>query len=181
MAGGLVDQAQAQEQALPTPGGQMPGAAAPVAATAGEAGSEEAATPEEQAAYDAALGMASELIYTNEESSDTILQMMGQGDPVTAVVDAAEFVMAEIEDTFKGQLPEATVIPIADEVTDLLMELGAEAGSFAMDEPTAIKIKGAVVRSLLDQYGAPKEEIDQIVAGLSEADIAEHEQMFGGA
>lgn len=184
---GLVGQAQGQPpapQAAPTqpapPPAQAPqGGLATQAQAPGPEG--DAATPEEQEAYDAALKMASELIHTNDQSSAQIIQMLGDGeDPIKAVSNVVEFVMSKIEETFQNQLPETVVLPAADEITDLVIELGEESGAFDMSDEQIIQTKGGVVRDLMESYGVSPEEMQPMLAELNEEDLNSYQQMFGG-
>lgn len=184
MAEGLVQQAQAAAPpaaappaAAPMPGEQVPVEGMPAAAPPAEG---EAASPEEQEAYDSAMQMASELLHVNDESSEQIMKMLSEGEPVESVVKVVDFIIGQIEETFKNQLPETVIIPAADEITDLVIELGDESGAFDITEEQIMQAKGSVVRSLLETYGIEPEDLEGMMAGVDEEELANYAQMFGG-
>jgi len=168
MADGLVSQAQ---------GGEAPAAAAPEL----QAG-EEAATPEEQEAYDSAMQMASEMLHASDEASAQILQMMSGENPIDGIVSVVEFIIGKIEETFQGNLPEATIIPLSDEISDWVIELGEEAGLFDLSEDQIFETKGAIVNSLTEQYGGvAQEDMQGLMKGTSEEAVQHYISKMGGA
>ncbi|MEE8115386.1 MAG: hypothetical protein V3T23_13660, partial [Nitrososphaerales archaeon] len=137
-------------------------------------------TPEEQETYESAMSMIGELIYTNDESSKAIIDMMGQGEPADAVSGAAMFLMGSIEQTFKGNYPEELILPTMDEATDVLMELGDEAGVFEITEDLVMDVKSKVVQALMEEYGVDPEDMQAQLGDVTEADVADMESAFGG-
>lgn len=181
---GLVTEAQSSDvppEAQPQEALAAPGAPPQEEEVALEAG-EEAATPEEQEAYDSAIAMAAEMLYVDEQASDKFLDMMTDGDSIEAPAEVIVHVMDMIEETFQGQLPEAMILPIADEVSDMVIELGVEAGAIAAPtEDEAVKIKVAVLKDLAETYGVEEEDFIGAIQGTTDADMAEAQRIFGGA
>lgn len=177
MPEGLIT--EATEAPVPEEAGLATQAAAPEQVT--EEG--EPATPEEQEAYDAAINMASELVHVNDESSEQIMSMLEEGeDPVPAVVNVVEFIMQKIEEAFQGNLPETVIIPAADEITDMVMDLGEEAGAFDLADDQIMLIKGSVVKSLLEQYqdGIEESDITELLQGVNPEEVNAFAPIFGG-
>lgn len=141
--------------------------------------------PEEQEAYNAAVSMASEILHAKDESSQAITQMMTNADDASApqiVADVTDLIIDQVEDAFGGELPESVIIPAADEISDLVIELGMESGAFQMDEAGATKAKGLVVQALMDTYGVEESALDGLLSGTTPEDVASYEQAFvGGA
>jgi hypothetical protein len=86
-----------------------------------------------------------------------------------------------IEDAFQGQLPETVILPAADEISDMVLELGEESGVLGeVTEEVAIAAKGAVVQILVDTYGADPDGFAEAVQGTTDAGMQQAQQVFGG-
>jgi len=162
MPEGLVQQATAEE--------------APAPATGEEAN----LTPEEQETYDSAMQMVSSLIYEDDKSHDSIMQIMAEEDPVAGTASAAMFLMSKIEETFQGQYPEELILTTTDEITDLLLELANEAGLFEVTEQIANQVKLAAVEELAEEYGVDPADIEANLGDITQEDVSKMDQMFGG-
>ncbi len=179
MPEGLASQAEvpaAPQSATPAP------APLGAASTAAMAGPEAQVAPAEQEAYDSAMKMASEIIYVNDASSDKIVEMLGSSKPSEAIRNIVDLVMGKIEEAFNGELPETVVMPVADELTDVIIDLGHESGAFQLDEDQAVQAKGEVVQMLINEYGAPEQgDMQEMAAqGVTEDDVAQYAQIVGG-
>ena len=86
----------------------------------------------------------------------------------------------KVEETFKGNYPEELILPTADEVSDILLELADEANVFEVTEQVAVDAKGQVVQLLMDEYGADPEDVQGQMEGVTQEDVAEMQTMFGG-
>lgn len=166
MAEGLVAQAAAPDTAD----------AIPTEATGGE----DAATPEEQQQYDSAMQMVSEMLHANDDSSAQIVKMLSTDNPIAAITDVVEFLISKVEETFQGNLVETAIMPIADETTDWVIELGEEGGAFDLTDQEIVQAKGSVVQLLLDQYGVEQADMEGMLEGVSEEEVASYAQAFGG-
>ncbi len=167
---GLVQQAQA----APT---DVVGAA-PVANE--EVDQEDNLTPEERESYDAAMNMVSEILYANDESSAAIMEQLGASEPLRAIAEVTSFLIAQIEEAFQGQLPETLIIPVADEASDLVIELGEKAGIFDLSDDEIIQAKGAVMTSLLEDYGIDEADLEEMMQGVTSEDVTQLQSVFGG-
>jgi hypothetical protein len=137
---------------------------------------------EDQESYDSALKMAGEMLYNDDASSDKFMRMLAEGDPVQAVTSIVTFVIDAIEDAFQGQLPEAVILPAADEITDMVLEMGETSGAIPeVAEDVAIQVKGAVTKALIDTYGANPEAFAEVVQSTDDATMQQAQQVFGGA
>lgn len=171
-ASGMVDEAQ-------TPG--MVDEAQEVSAEDPELSPEEMPTPEEQEQYDSAMKMASEIMYADDTASDAVLEQLRQGDVPDAVASVTSFIITQIDEAYKGELGEVIIIPIADEISDLLLELAAEAGIFELkDGEIVTQTKGAVMQILFEDYGIDEEDLEGMLQGVTPGDIEELHKQFGG-
>lgn len=140
------------------------------------------ATPEDQEAYNAALNFAGAIVHGNDTTSDGVVKILMRGGQQGAVESISQIVvmlMAEIETQFQGQIPETVILPAADEITDLVMELGEEAGAFQLTDDDINKAKGQVVRMLIDTYGVDKQQMSGITQNVTEEDIQKYTEIFG--
>lgn len=164
MPEGLVDQAQ-----------QMP-EEEPMEVEEGESN----LTPEEDETYQAAMQMASEIIHVEDASSEQILKLLESMEPIMGVAEATLFVVDQIEQAFEGQVPETLVVPIADEVSDLIMELGESAGIFTLDETFFKRAKAAMMKLLFDAYGVDETDMEGMLQGVTADEVKNMQGMFEG-
>lgn len=144
---GLVTQAQTP-QAAPE---QVPQEGAPEGA---------APTPEEEAAYASALDMAGELVYVNDTSSAKFVAMLSAKPAVESVPPIVAHIMDKIEEAFNGELPQEVILPAADEITDMLLEVGVESGAFpAPSEQEADDVRTAMVTAIMQLYEVEEEAV----------------------
>ncbi len=137
-------------------------------------------TPEETENYEAAMKMVGEILYNNDESSQAVLDLMKGEDPVAGVADAAMFLISQIEQAYQGNFPEQLILPVTDEATDMLLELGETAGIFKVDESMAVAVKSATAEELVAEYGADPAAVEEHLGDITEQDVVDMEGMFGG-
>ena len=137
-------------------------------------------TPEERESYDAAMNMVSEILYVDDNANASILKQLKAKEPHMAVGELTSFVISQIEAAFKGQVPEELVVPIGDETSDLLMELGEEAGIFKVDEGLYQKTKGVVMNELFDDYGIEEADMEGMLEGITTEEVSQMQGVFGG-
>jgi hypothetical protein len=186
---GLVNQAQAPAQAQPgvpqvPPSVPPPDIAPPSEALQSNAPSDVAdgepnLTPEEQEAYDSALTMVGKLIHSDDKASDSIISQISKDDPAESIATVTSFLMGQVEKAFNGEVPETIVIPIVDEASDMLIELGEAKGLFTLDEKLFTKIKGNVIRVIGEDYGSDETQMQEMLQGVTSDDIGNMQKMFG--
>jgi len=173
MDNGLVTAAQRPSPAAPTSefqDGQEP-TSLPTTNISGA--KEFKADPEEQKIYNSALEIASELLYNNDKSSNAITeQLKGSGDkPQQVIAQVTTMIVDRIEQQFDGQLPGDMVLPVAEEVSELVMGVGEAAGAFKLDSKSIDQTKGQVVKMLLDTYGVQKNQMNGMLQGVTKSDV----------
>lgn len=138
-------------------------------------------TPEEQESYTSAMQMVGELIYNNDESHQAVLDAISGDDiPAEGIADASMFLLAKVEEAFQGQYPEELILPTVDEITDLLLELAAEAKLFEVNEQLAIDAKSASTQALIDEYGVDPANVEAVMGDITQTEVDEMQSMFGG-
>jgi hypothetical protein len=138
-------------------------------------------TPEEDKAHEAAMTMVSELLYTNDKSNTAIMNILKADNPAASASEAAIFLLSKVEETFQGNYPETLVLPTADEISDMVLELAEESGKFEVTEDIAVKAKSLMVQQLIQDYGVDEQSFADATQDVTQDDITQYEQMFGGA
>ena len=164
--GGLVQQAQKSQP--PTANDAAPGEE-----------DESNLTPEEQEIYDSAMSMVSEIIYANDESHQAIVESLSGDDIAYKVADSTVMLLSKIEETFQGNYPEDLIIITADEISDLLLELGGEAGNYEYTEELSKETKVLLIDLLGEEYGADPADIEEALGDITSDDVSNVNKEFG--
>jgi hypothetical protein len=138
-------------------------------------------TPEEDQAHEAAMTMVSELLYSNEKSNTAIMQMLKPENPAASASEVSIFLLSKIEETFQGNYPETLILPTADEISDMVLEIAEESGKFEVTEDVAVQAKSLMVQQLVQDYGVDEQAFKDATQDVTEDDINQYQQMFGGA
>lgn len=181
MAQGLISQATEapEEVAATAPATEV--AAAPVANEEVEGQDvEDNLTPEERESYNTAMEAVGEMLYTDDQSHEAIMQQLQSEEPLRAIAMVTSFIIAQLEQATQGQMPEQLIVPIADEVSDLVMELGEETGVFELSEEDILQAKGAVITSLFEDYGIEEEDLEELLQGVTADEVSGLQNVFGG-
>jgi hypothetical protein len=184
MQKGLVDRAQATAPAgAPMAGAPMAPSSMAQEPSMGQPApeGESNTTPKEDKAHEAAMTMVSELLYANDKSNTAIMNMLKEDNPAASASEASIFLLSKVEETFKGNYPEALVLPTADEISDMVLELADESGKFEVTEDVAVKAKSLMVQQLVQDYGVDEQSFRDATQDVTQDDMAQYEQMFGGA
>ncbi len=137
-------------------------------------------TPEERKIYDSAMGMAGEILYKGDQSSNAMMEQVKSGDPMQTIPTTVVFIIDQIEQQFQGEVPEDLILPMTDEISDMVIEMADTAGVIKADEQLATQLKGATVEEVLDAYGVDEADMQQAMQGMTEEDMAQAQEMFGG-
>jgi hypothetical protein len=137
-------------------------------------------TDEEDEAYQAGINMAAEMLYKDDQSSEAFQAQLAEGDPLQSIADLTMFLVAKIEEAFQGQVPETIIIPLADEISDLVMEMGFESGAFDLSDDEIVQAKGFVINALFDEYGLEEADLEGMLEGVTADEVAELQQAFKG-
>ena len=137
-------------------------------------------TPEEDQAHEAAMEMVAELLYVNDESNTVIMKMLKPDNPAASAAEVSIFLLSKVEETFKGNYPEALVLPTADEISDMVLEIADESGAFKVTEEIAGNAKSLMVQQLIEDYGVDEQAFKEATQDVTQDDMTQYEQMFGG-
>ena len=136
--------------------------------------------PEEREVYDSAMNMAGEILYKGDQSSNAMMEQIAAGDPTQTIPDTLVFILDQIEQQFNGEVPEDLILPITDELSDMMIEMADTAGVIKGSEQLAIEIKGNCVEEVLEAYGVNEADMQQAMQGMTEEDLKGAMDMFGG-
>lgn len=172
MAGPFSEAQQAPGAAQPAPAqAPSPGQTAPQ----GGGGEEmiqgmEAATPEEQQAYDSAIQAITDIAFGNDQSHQQVLQFiadeMETTGPTGALVKCTAMLITEVDKQLN--LPESVPINLADDVFVMLQELAEAANLFTLEDKEMKQGVGAAQQMLMEAYGGDLEGFEQTVGSLGE-------------
>jgi len=177
--GGLVQQAQQPQEQAPQEQAQAQ-AQAPQEQPQPEGEGDSNLTPEEQESYDSAMQMVGEMLYSDDASSQAILDLITAENPAPTIAEATIFLLSKIEETFQGNYPEDLIIVTVDEISDLLLELVDTSGKVAITEDIAKDVKAQLVEQLAEEYGADPEDMQVALGDVTQADADEMQGMYGG-
>ena len=138
-------------------------------------------TPEEREAYDSAMNMAAEIIYEDDKANSAVMEKMKGSDPPQAIADLTGFIISQIEQAFQGKVPETIIIPLGDEISDLLLELGETNGDFTINDEMYKKVKAFTVQELFEDYGIEEADMETMLQGVTGPEVEEMKSMFGQA
>ena len=136
-------------------------------------------TPEEDQAHEAAITMVSELLYTNDESNAAIMEMLNPENAAASASEVSIFLLSKVEETFQGNYPETLVLPTADAISDMVLEIADESGAFEVTEDIAVEAKSLMVQQLVADYGVDEQSFRDATQDVTQEDMAQYEQMFG--
>lgn len=137
-------------------------------------------TPEEREIYDSAMAMAGEILYKGDQSSNAMMEQVASGDPMQTIPTTTVFIIDQIEQQFQGEVPEDLILPMTDEISDMIIEMADTAGIIKADEQVATQIKGGCVEEVLDAYGVDEADMQEAMQGMTEEDLQQAQSMFGG-
>lgn len=140
------EQAPPARASAPTP--EAGGAPAPE----GELPNAQPATPEEQDAYDQAMGALAKILYSNDNIANSVVDQIDPNDKIGSTSKVAMLFIREMDR--KINMPDAVVAPVTQEVVERMAEL-AEARHNIKYEPGEVeKILGATWEGVAAMFGS---------------------------
>ena len=190
---GMVQQATAPQGAAPQGAAPQPQAAPgpeatapqgmippPAEAQGTEAETETEMTPEENKAMESGMQMVSEILYNDDTAHETIMDGLTKGKPEESIGEVTMFILDQVEQQFNGNFPESAVIPMADEISDMLLELAETKGIMEIDEGFYQRSKGMMMQGLVEAYGIEEADMESMMQGVTAEDVQTMQKTFGG-
>ena len=169
---GLIDKAQAP-QAPQQPQGPA----------ASEEFGEEAASPEEQQSYEEAMDMVMRMLYVDDKTSATIMDMIQPKAKVDSIVKAAVLIIQQVDQ--KLDLDQAVIPELVMEVPDRLIELAEEGKGMTFNEGELKAILGSTQEMVMQVIDVDKGEARRLMDNLSpqqkQKAQADYQQLLGEA
>lgn len=140
------------------------------------AGSEEAATPEEQAEYERAVGALGKVMYEDEESSEAILDQLREEDPIGSITKASVLLVRQLDDRL--DLDENVIAQFTLEVVDRMVDLYQEKTGQPLEDADVEKVVASTWEGIMQVYDIDEEDYRQFTDGLSEDEVKSMEQSY---
>lgn len=161
MEQGLLTQAAVQEETEAQP----------------ETGAQEGtASPEEEKLMDQALAEVGNMIYQSDEASQAVLQTLGKGG---SFPDALAMMVSQIIEVVdqKMDLPADFILPLAEAVTMMLVEMADAAGIVETNDDVIEQSLMAAAKNLAKDYDIDPNELQ---AAASDPVMAQEVNRVGG-
>ncbi len=125
----------------------------------------EAATPEEQDAYERIVLAGDEILFGSSEAREALVKKMtlDAPKPAEALANATALLVLKLDEQSGGQIPEAIILPVAAELLEHVGELAESLKLFPIDEAVGNHAAQLMVGHLAEAYGMTEEEIAGMV------------------
>ena len=134
---------------------------------------EEAATPEEQEAYDKVV-MAGIKALSDPKTTPKVIAMLGNddgGDPAKRLAATTSAIFGQLDEQSGGKIPEVVIIPAASELLENVAEFASESGAVAVDDAMVGRAAQFLIADIGEAYGFDEEDFAALSEGMSEQDI----------
>lgn len=140
----------------------------------------ENATPEEQKEYENVLRAVSVVLYDDDKTHNSMMQMLqASGEPTEGIAKAAVTLITQVDK--QVQIPEVVLLDLAGDVFDMLNELGNKAQIFNLTPEQEKVGLAATQETLLRSYGLSEEDLTNLAQGLGQQDVNELAGIYGEA
>lgn len=167
---GLIDQNQTAQAAAQPPPGAVPAQPAdqPAAPPAEPTGANGEASSDEQETLDKIVTAAQSILY-DKATSEPIMEVLKAkaADPSKAVVEVGAMIISQLDEASGGQLPVEYILPAADQILELIGELGAEAGLFEYGEREHSLALQEAISLIGDQYGLDEADTQAMMQSVA--------------
>ena len=152
---GLID------KSMPQQGEPQPQPAAETAAA-----DPNAASPQEQDAYERVVLAGLQVLYSEQTHAQIMNMLKGGEAPEKDISDTVALVMQQLDKQSGGKIPQVVIIPAAVELVSATAELGEQAGIFQTDDRVLARAVQMVIVTLSNEYGVDPAEIQEILKSL---------------
>ena len=176
----------------PAPGGQPPAGAAPPeppvrkvdpgqAAVPGELPAnmtDEKASPEEQKEYERAMQALAQILYSNEKTSNAIVDQINPEDKVSSTAKVSILLMKQLDS--KIQLDEGVVAEVTREATARIMELAEARHGLEYGGREEQVILGSVWEGIQSVFGMDQDDAAILMQGIGGDNLAQMKETYEG-
>lgn len=156
--------------------------ASPTAMSGAAAGDGETpnVTGEEQAEYERGLAACMKLLHGDAKSQKAIIERIDPANPVGSIAEVIVMIVTTVDD--KVDLLEDTIMPLAEELVNLVIEAAVESGRVKKVSPKeAEQILATASELLVDHYGADEEDFQSVAGSLTPEEEQEMAAAHAGA
>lgn len=126
-------------------------------------------TPEEQDAIDRVVTAAGQVIYKDDKSHGSIMNMLksGKDDPAQTLAQVTATIILQLDEKAGGNIPEEVILPASLEILTLVAELAEKSGAFTAGEDVQGQAVGGMLQIFQDKdliSDEDKAELQQILA-----------------
>jgi hypothetical protein len=137
------------------------------------------AAPEEQAEYERAMAGLYDALYVNDKSSQAVVDMIQPEDKNGSVVKAVVLLVQQLDK--KLQLDEVVIPQIAQDATELVVEIAEKAKKVQFSEDELQSITGAVMEGVFQVFGVSPEDAQDFMSSVPPEEQAAMKQEYDGA
>lgn len=161
----MIQQAQAKKNKQPPPKQQSP-----------EAMGEEPATPEEQESYEEAMEMLYKMMYVDDKTSATILDMIQPNAKVDSIVKTSVLVIQQLDE--KLDLDAAVIPEMVITVPDMLIELAERGKQIQFSEGELKAILGSTQEMVMQVVDVDAGEARRLMEQITPEQRAQAERDY---
>lgn len=141
-------------------------------------GGDQPASPEEQEEYDQAISALHKVMYSNEGTSQALVDMLQPSDKVGSTTKASILLIQQLDE--KLDMDESIIAEITMDVADRMIEMAERAKGMSFSEKETQAVAGATWEGVMELFGVDEGDYEEMTRGLSEQDIAAQTKTYKG-
>ena len=130
---------------------------------------EEAATEEEQAELERAIGALSKVIYEDDNTSQAIQDQLRPEERIGSIAKASILLVQQLDE--KLDLDEVVIAQFTQEVADRVIDLYENKNQEEVSEEDAQKVLGATWEGVQELFGVDEDSYEEMTQGMNDKDI----------
>jgi hypothetical protein len=126
---------------------------------------------ESNAEFDKYVDNAMELLYSDEIASKLLKLGGNNKDSVEGMADMISMSVIKVDEKNGDQIPEDLILPLTEQVTQMVEELIESQTKKPVPEKAVIKASQLAVRNLIEHYGVSDEHIANALQGMNPEEV----------
>lgn len=140
---------------------------------------EEPATPEEQQEFDRVMQAVATVLYSNEETSNAIVDQILPDDKVGSTAKASMLFIKQLDE--KVGMDEIVVAEVTQESVTRIMELAEARHSFEYTPQEAEQILGATWEGVSSMFGVDESQLNELVNKVGADSLPAYKEQYEAA
>ena len=137
-------------------------------------------TGQEQAEYERGLAACMKLLHGDAKSQKAIIERIDPNNVVGSLAEVILMIVTTVDD--KVDLAEETILPLCEELVDLVIEAAVESGRVKKVSPKeAEQILATASELIVDHYGVDEEDFQSVAGSLTPQEEQEMAKVHGEA